>query len=123
MMRTGTKGTEGTKMSASFIPHIYRPPHGLPLYWGDEMTGELPRAVRGYFDFVLGTGPELTERQFIILKDYLDHFIFAPCWTRTCQECFEEELAELRRTVKLIGSVKDIQQWNHQAMGIALDPF
>lgn len=104
----------------SAIPQFYRPPFGLPLYWGDEQSGELRAAVTRYFEFATGATGEPTDNQVALLRDYLEHFINAPCWEPTP---FKEELAALRKSVKEISTAQQIREWNDQAMKIALDPF
>jgi hypothetical protein len=105
------------------IPDIYRLPYGIPLYWMDEQTGVLEKAVRSYHGFLLGEAAEPDEKTVSLLVEYLDHFIFAPCWTMTCSEAFAAELEALRRTVKMIKTTAGIREWNRAAMEIGLDPF
>ena len=89
----------------------------------NEQTGALKKAVNEYHGFLIGEGKEPDEETVTLLAEYLDHFIWAPCWTMTCADAFESELKELRRSVKEIKTTNDIRAWIHEAMDIGLDPF
>lgn len=113
----------------SLMPNFYRPPLGLPLYWRDEVTGELERAVMDYYRVVLrepGQGP-LSPQQLKLLRDYVVHFINAPCWERNCVRCGDDDslavLKELRARAATLASVNSIARWTEEAAEIALDPW
>ena len=105
----------------SRMPTFYRSPLGLPLYWMDEMTGELPIAVNAYLGCGL-TGenvPAPTNAQIDLLRDYLTYYINAPCWR------WEEgnELAELRTKVSGLNTLEAIHKWIVDCLNIGLDPL
>ena len=117
------------------MPNFYRPPLGLPLYWGDEITGRLPAAVRHYFDFCLGHCPDETAKdlgiqpmsaeELKVLYDYCLYFINAPCWEANLQDSEEmlEDLKQLRERAKTLASVESIRRWNEECMELGLDPL
>lgn len=108
------------KFSLNPIPAFYRPPHGLPLYWRDETSGQLSAAIFSYLNFITKkvlTPP--TEEQIWLIRCYLEHFIMAPCW----MEYNGNSLSELRELVKDVNSVETIDKWLRKAMEIALDPL
>jgi hypothetical protein len=103
----------------SRMPTTYKPPLGLPFYWQDEVTGELPRAVRAYLDHVVD-GEPITDKQLALLRDYLDHWVCAPCWD---SPVLEAELRHLRGSIRHLTSVAEIGDWIHQALEIGMDPL
>ncbi len=126
------------------IPDFYCPPFQTPLYWGDEQSGELPNAVRHYFDHILGQSlrletaadldiSPLTERELQLLCDFCRYFINAPCWENNlagrwpaiaagCPEMLAV-LQGLKESAKTLASVADLRRWNAECMEIGLDPF
>ncbi|MDZ8227562.1 hypothetical protein [Nostoc sp. ChiVER01] len=100
------------------IPNFYRPPLGLPLYWQDEVPGELPRVVFKYFS---STSPQLTADEISLLAEYCQHYINAPCWDASGG--FPNELAALRQSANSLSTVSDISQWIDDCLEIAIDPF
>lgn len=118
-----------------FMPRFYRLPLGLPLYWGDDPTGELPKAVRHYFDFCLGHCPDLTAEdldispmspcELRIIIDYAGYFINAPCWETNLRDCEEMlyDLYQLRARARSLASVESIRRWNEECTELGIDPF
>jgi len=100
----------------SRIPNIYRPPLMLPLYWRDDITGELPAAVQAYLNNRID-GTEISNAQIVLLVDWLTHFIHAPCWEG------DEQLARLRSSVTKLKTPNDVDRWLRQALEIGLDPL
>jgi len=41
----------------SRMPSFYKDPLGLPFYWEDDITGELPAAIRAYLDHAVDGKP------------------------------------------------------------------
>src|ERR1051326_7578586 len=82
------------------MPDFYRPGPkpglDLPLYWKDDLTGILKRAIAAYINNRVGEGPEPTPGQFRLLVDYLRYYINAPAWTLTAKDAFDDELGALR---------------------------
>ena len=54
----------------------YLPPYGGPRYWRDEVSGELRTAIEAFLD----REREPTPQQLGLLKEYIVHWINAPCW-------------------------------------------
>lgn len=100
------------------IPDVYDRPLGLPLYWMDEQSGKLRAAVRDYFSWVIGEADEPKTGTTELLRQYLEHFVNAPCWRGHAAE-----LARLRAKVKGIKTCGDIRGWLGEALNIGLDPF
>jgi len=111
-------------MSEILIPPIYRPTLGLPLYWGDEVTGELKAAVMAYYNEALGKCT-ITDRQFELLRQYLIHHINAPCWMAnpSADEEQRAQIEELRRMAGRIKTPGDIATYIDEAMDLGLDPL
>ena len=85
---------------------------GIPLYWRDDISGELARVVMIYL-----RREELTEVQLDLFKRYLEHFIKAPCWIG------ESELARLRKVVGKLKTVPEVDQFLKDCLKIGLDPL
>ena len=124
-----------TKSLPSLTGNCY--PLGQPLYWGDEVSGRLPAAVRHYFDFCCGHAPDataadlgiapLTPDELKLLCDYCVHFIHAPCWENNliahdCEDMLAD-LLQLRARAKTLASVESIRRWNSECVELGLDPF
>jgi hypothetical protein len=103
----------------SRMPNFYRPPLNLPFNWHDEVSGELPRAVAAYLDNRIDGSP-LTYAQIVLLREYLVHYIDAPCWDNPE---FANELLDLRKSAREIESAGDIAEWVLKGMDIGLDPL
>lgn len=103
----------------SRIPNFYRPPLNLPLYWRDEVSGALPCAIEAYLDNRI-SGLTVTDEQITLIREYLVHYIDAPCWD---SEEFASELKELRASVRELDSATEISEWIFKSMEIGLDPF
>jgi predicted RNase H-like HicB family nuclease len=59
-----------------------------------------------------------------MLRDYIVHFIKAPCWIAYCED--EEYMAEIGALEEMackIKSVTEIRDWIDRAMEIGLDPL
>ena len=97
----------------------YRTHLGLPYRWQDEATGDLPRAIKRYLDYMLQERQFLSQRDFDLVVDYMKHFINAPCW----QEDQDMLLTVVRRRVDQLRTPTDIDSWIKQCMLIGLDPL
>ena len=102
------------------IPDYYRPPLGLPLAWRDELSGELARAVEAYLDNRI-SGETVLDEQITMLREYLVHYIDAPCWNSQIE--FAIELSDLRASARELDSATEISEWIAKAMEIGLDPL
>lgn len=109
-------------MSDPLIPPIYRMPLGLPLYWGDEMTGELRGAVLAYLNPTSGSP---TPRQLELLRAYILHHIHAPCWLAnphaTPEYC--AQIGALQQQAAEIRTVDDVHAYIEAALDLGLDPL
>jgi hypothetical protein len=94
------------------MPHSYIPPLGIPYYWRDETSEILSEVIHAYLE-----KHQLTAKQFAILKVYLNHWIFAPCWSG------EKELAQLRDRVTQLQSIEEVDQWLEMALDNGIDPL
>lgn len=101
-----------TAKNGSRIPDYYHPPHGTPLRWQDDQTGELRAAVMAYFD------RHPTAAQVELIRDWLRYYANAPCWTD-----IHGVIAQLVREAPLIRSMADVDQWLSKAMPEGIDPF
>jgi hypothetical protein len=101
------------------MPDFYKPPLGLPFYWEDEVSGELRKAIHAYLDHATD-GKPFTDAQLELMRDYLEHWINAPCWN---SEVFESELKHLRESAKTLRTAEQIHDWIHEALEIGMDPL
>lgn len=105
------------------IPNVYRPPLGLPLNWRDEQSGALSAAILAYLDNRI-KGTVLTDEQFDLVKDFVRHYIGAPCWNHMLEdEELATELATLRHQVLYLKTPDDLGAWIHQCLDVGLDPL
>ncbi len=101
------------------MPTAYKPPLGLPFYWEDEVSGELRKAIHAYLDHAVD-GKPFTDAQLELMRDYLEHWVSAPCWDN---EAFETELSKLRADVRTLRTSEQIHDWIHEALDIGMDPL
>lgn len=101
------------------MPIVYKAPLGLPFFWRDEASGELNDAVMAYLNNRI-EGQTVTDAQIVLVRDYLAHYIGAPCWD---DSGFEMEMAHLRSTVRELDSATEIQEWIRQCLDIGMDPL
>ncbi len=106
-------------MKMTRMPLAYKEPLGLPFYWRDEVSGELGRAVMAYLNNRI-EGTTVTDAQIALLRDYLSHWINAPCWMASGFEC---EMSNLRSSVRELETATEIDDWLHQALDIGMDPL
>lgn len=106
-------------MPETRMPLVYKLPLGLPFYWRDEVSGELPAAVNAYLDCRIDQKP-FTLAQAELVRDYLIHWINAPCWEHPE---FAQDLAKLREKVKTLNTADEIGAWIWEALEIGLDPL
>lgn len=93
------------------IPDFYRQPQGLPLYWRDEISGELQEAVFSYLE------GWITNKELELVIEYLQYWIAAPCWQGGVG------LSTLREASKRLQSKKDVDAFLRDCLAIGLDPF
>ena len=104
------------------MPDYYVQPHDMPLYWGDELTGELPAAVQAYYAKYLDPdAPAMTERQLHLVISYLQNNIKAPCWLDVRGS--KVTLAQLREQSKRLTDRASIDAFLEACQELALDPL
>jgi len=109
-----------SRMPREYMPMPFGP---APMNWRDEVSGELASAVRAYLNFRIGEAPEPSRAELALLADYFRHYIFAPCWDRSCAGAFEKELAELRDAILGAETAAELGLWQWACLGIGLDPL
>jgi hypothetical protein len=70
----------------------YTQPRGLPAYWMDDQSGELPRAMAAYLDKPGSMSPE----QFELVKAWVIYAVKAPAWKWRANQR-EESLTSLEK--------------------------
>ncbi len=103
----------------SRIPNFYRPPIGGPLRWQDDVSGELPAAMKAFVDHHVVKTP-ITPEQIELVREYFEYYINAPCWT---VEGMETQFTRLRESIKTLKSVQEIDAWIHQCLEVGIDPM
>lgn len=89
----------------------YRVPRlGYPLYWHDEQSGVLAKAVTAYLD-----GKE-TEEQLALVIDYCAAWVEAPVWAG-------EGVVKLRESIKQVKTHTELKEWLWKALDDAIDPL
>src|SRR4051794_3354592 len=99
-----------------FMPTTYRegPEPGLevPYFWKDEISGILTAAITQYLNHKTTHAPAPTAFQIQLIREYLTHFINAPCWAKICRDTggLEEELNQLREAAPNLTTVAAIDK-------------
>jgi hypothetical protein len=98
---------------------VYRGPHGTPLYWRNEQSGELKAAVMAYAAYMAypKTNPIPRPAQFELLIGYLTYVIDAPCWRGS------SELDDLREQARRMGTPQEVDDWINRCLKIGIDPL
>lgn len=107
------------------VGHPNWSPLWLPFNWRNEVSGQLRIAVLAYLDNRVDKTP-LPEAELRMVRDYLIHYIHAPCWTQNLDPEDEDGgriLSELRLQAMSLASPEAIGAWIHKAMEIGLDPL
>jgi hypothetical protein len=106
------------------MPYIPGPGGFGPLYWGNDVTGILPAAVKAFYAEALGEKVAL-RWQVKLVRDYLDYYINAPCWDNNPHADAEYRVtfAALREEIKTLENVEGINQWIEQCIEIGIDPL
>jgi len=108
------------------IPNIYRDVghvKGLPLNWRDDVTGQLPAAVNAYLDHGID-GTPLTTAQLGLVREFMMHYIGAPCWDHMNEdESLAADLAALRRDVVTLQTPEQMREWIHRCLDLGIDPL
>jgi hypothetical protein len=105
------------------IPPFYRPPHGIPLYWADEVSGILPAAVKAYLDHRIEGAP-ITDDQMRLVREFFVHYINAPCWEVPSTEPeYIASLLHLREQAFRIKGPGDASRFIEGCLDLGLDPL
>lgn len=103
----------------SRLLNSYQAPYGIPYYWRNEVSGELPTAVMTYVRYAADKScPAPTDEQISLLRDYFEYYINAPCWTPEGQGW-----AEIKESVSQLRSPADISRWINKCLHLGLDPL
>lgn len=114
----------GITIAVSFeMPATYLPPFGTPLYWMDEMTGVLTKAIYAFNAHCAypKTQKQPTDEQRQLVIAYLRYVIYAPCWEQAGG--FVEELAQLRSQAATMQTEDEINAWIMGCLEIGIDPL
>ena len=84
---------------------------GGPLYWQNETSGALRRAIQAYLN-----GHHMSEAQIADLRSYLRQWIMAPVWRGPA-------IDDLRRRVDGLTHRKAIREWLNDAAEEEIDPL
>lgn len=95
----------------SKIPNVY--PHGAPLYWRDEQSGQLAIAVHRYFKG-LSLHPDLIE----LMRDYMLYWVNCPSF-----ELIPEIRERLVMQLEQIKTKEDIDAAIKACLQQTIDPF
>jgi hypothetical protein len=96
----------------------YRPPLGFPQYWRDDPSGQLQIAVLAYLGYRGAEGPPPDASHIELLRDYLIHYIEAPCWASP-----PGVLENLISRAHDIQTPQDIADVEKRCLQIGLDPL
>ena len=103
----------------TLMPTFYHSSLGLPLRWQDEQSMRLPNAVLAYLENRT-QGTPIRQDEVELLRDYLQYYIAAPCWSI---EGMEEEMARLRERVATLASAEEIEAWICECLNVGMDPL
>jgi len=92
-----------------------------PLYWADEVGGELSLAVQQYVE----NPNRLTLKDVALIRAYLRQWIGSGVWDRNPNHTAESllKLRSLRAGVDVIRCQADIGSWLRRAVDLGLDPL
>jgi hypothetical protein len=101
------------------IPPVYLPPFGTPLYWGDEQSGVLPKAVRASITSRCDATSPCSQQALETVRTYLQYVINAPCW----QARDPNDLARLRQEITRVRSTDELENWIEGCLELDIDPL
>ena len=87
-----------------------------PLFWRNETSGVLAKAVLVYLNWRTNEGPAPNAFEVEVLRAYFEQWINAPVW-------MGEEIEILRRSIKGIQSEIDLWRWVEDALKEGIDPL
>lgn len=96
---------------------------GTPLYWRDEVGGELNAAMMAYVNHGAWplVCPEPTPEQLELVIAYLKYAINAPCWRDGDGSASGGRLARLRADAGRLATVADVRKWLGRCLQIGID--
>lgn len=111
-----------SEQKKSPMPDFYVPLLQTPLYWGDEQTGTLPKAVMAYHGHMLDKSKRFEGVQFALVRDYLRYYISAPCWQENPDQT-GGKLSELRASVQGLKTPDEMHAWIMKCLDMGIDPL
>jgi hypothetical protein len=105
----------------SVMPSDY--PNNAPLYWRNETSGRLSKAIHQYSACTVYDQDKQEDRQnfdpgyISLIRGYFFHWINAPGWSDS------QELTQLRKEVRCIHSIDDIDRFLDNALKVGIDPL
>jgi hypothetical protein len=105
-------------MLTTRMPRTYEPPYGTPVYWMNEVTGELPAAIKAVFAYGAepDNQPEPTPEQLGLVIDYCRYVIYAPCWKGP-------GVGSLRNLAKRMTTLEELNQFIQKCLDVGIDPL
>jgi hypothetical protein len=93
------------------FPHSYIPPLGEPYHWECEESGILADAIATW-----GEGRDISSIQYRILKAYILHWLFAPCWRPS-------DLYDLRLGAMAMTNISEMESILNRAFKLGIKPW
>lgn len=101
---------------------------GMPMYWRDEMSGKMLSAVVAFWSPYADSPqniPELSAEHVCLLREYIVHWVEAPCFQANPHMTMENKL-QLESAIiqaKNINNRADINVVLNALSELAIDPF
>jgi hypothetical protein len=92
--------------------HPDAPRHAAPGFWANEQSGVLRPVVERFL-----RGEHLTPADIAAMRAYLRQWIKSPAWAHTAG------LVELRQTVSLMQTERQLKIWLEKALEEGIDPL
>lgn len=98
---------------------------GVPVYWQEDVTGTMQRAVTAYLS------QALTADQLKLVIAYCQHYIHAPCWLEESPfnadgadiSEIAQEITELRKQSLEMETLEDVNLFVRSSLEAGLDPL
>lgn len=95
------------------MPTAYVPPFGSPLYWRDEESGDLARAMKAF----VAHSETMESTDLALVIAYFRYYILAPCWQGG------GEIGILREEAHLMQTAEQVHAWIGHCMASGIDPI
>lgn len=109
------------------IAPTYLPPLGTPLYWRDELSGELHDAIHAFVGYGADKRNLPTFKQVVLTVAYLKYVIDAPCWRGDTMldglRAQAEELVSSKKCAVIGEWCDEINAWIMKCLEIGIDPL